>query len=48
MEEPLKNNTIKVINAISNGDFALKVEKIKYSTIPSAFNSSVLTEKVTG
>lgn len=43
-----KNNTIKVINAILNGGFALRVEKIKYSTILSAFYSSFLTEKVLG
>ena len=39
-----KNDTIPVMNAL-NGDFALKVEKIKYSTILSAFHSSFLTEK---
>ena len=43
-----KNDTIKVMHAIINGDFALKVEKIKHSTILSAFYSSFLTEKVIG
>ena len=40
-----KNDTIKVMNAILNGDLDLKVEKIKYSTTLRAFHSSFLTEK---
>lgn len=39
-----KNNPIRESNTI-NGDFSLKTEKIKYSTILSAFSSSFLTEK---